>query len=100
LSALFSYSLRKIEVHILIKKSFHLYAHLREKPDIQDGIPIEQGSVITVSGETATGKEPHLHYEVKYGNENTLYNDMEFINPENLLYAEYDSNGELIKNCN
>lgn len=80
------------------RKFYHLYAHLKFQPQIS-GL-IEQGAVIGVSGESATREEPHLHYEVKEQAGNEVYNYMNYLNPEDFLSAEYNSDGVLTKKCN
>ena len=79
---------------------YHLYAHLRELPNITDGTIIEQGANIGVSGESATLGKPHLHYEVKYQSVSETYNQMSFRDPEDFIGATFDVNGNLINNCN
>lgn len=68
---------------IIIKSGnyYHLYAHLNTLPKLE-GTIVEQGSVIAISGKSATNDKPHLHYEVKYQNGSENYNQMEFRNPE------------------
>ena len=51
-----------------------LYAHLNSIK-VKKGENITQGDVVAYSGNTGDSTGPHLHYEIKQGNE--------YINPEN-----------------
>ncbi len=89
-------------IHVVIEHKASgyqtLYAHLSEIPEnIQPGTRVTRGDMIGLSGNTGLSKGPHLHYEVRDLQDNTL-NPIAFFAPS-LTPEQYRSMLEASENA-